>query len=316
MLFLAVSWFEPTKNYIATSNLPMQFTAAIEQFLAYARFEKKQSSHTLLALENDLSQFTQYLATHYEQSVLGEVSNIQIRSWLAQLMNEGIGARSVARKVSSLRSLYKFLSREGLVKVNPMLRIQAPKVEKRLPVFVEEKAMERLFEQAPEGTEAFQENLILLMYYSTGMRLTELIGLTVADADLYKMQLRVLGKRNKVRLIPMTRELAEGIQQWINMRQEFSPQSNHLFCLANGKPWYAKKIYTLVKSRLSEVTTVQKRSPHVLRHSYATHLLNNGADLNAIKELLGHASLSATQVYTHNSIERLKEVYKKKHPRA
>jgi integrase/recombinase XerC len=308
--------------YIAPSNLPMQVLEAIQQFLAYVKFEKKQSAHTLLALENDLGQFSTYLKTVYEQTLITQLSHLQIRSWLSQLMSEGVSARSISRKISSLRSFFKFLMREELILVNPMSKIQAPKVEKKLPVFVEEKAMKTLFdgtltkEDNADEAIGIQEDLILLVYYSTGMRLSELIQLKETDVDLYRMQVKVLGKRNKERIIPIPRELVASLESYLKEKSALGLANHYVFCLKNGEPWYPKKIYNLVKSKLSQVTTIQKRSPHVLRHTYATHLLNNGADLNAIKELLGHANLSATQVYTHNSIERLKQVYKNKHPRA
>lgn len=300
----------------------MEVKAAIQQFISYARFEKKQSAHTLLALENDLGQFETYLEEVYQLKLLEEASHIYIRSWLSQLMENGIGARSVARKVSSLRSFFRFMLREELLSQNPMTRIQAPKVEKKLPVFIEERVMKELFSadlvqtETLKEIEAIQDNLILLTYYTTGMRLSELIGLKESDVDFYRMQLKVLGKRNKERIIPITRELSEALEAFIAAKRVEGLAANFLFCLRSGEALYPKKIYTMVKARLSEVTTLQKRSPHVLRHTFATHMLNNGADLNAIKELLGHANLSATQVYTHNSIERLKQVYKNKHPRA
>jgi integrase/recombinase XerC len=300
----------------------MEVKAAIIKFLDYARFEKKQSAHTLLALENDLFQFQTYLEEVYPGTLLGDISHLFIRSWLSELMGQGISARSVARKVSSLRSFYRFMLREEAIVTNPMTRIQAPKVEKKLPVFIEERAMKELFATElgqPENKTAFetlQEHLILLTYYTTGMRLSELIGLKETDLDLFRMQLKVLGKRNKERIIPITRELCEVLGEFMALKRKEGIVASHLFCLLSGAPLYPKKIYLLVKERLSMVTTLQKRSPHVLRHTFATHMLNNGADLNTIKELLGHANLSATQVYTHNSIERLKQVYKNKHPRA
>ncbi len=300
----------------------MEVKAAIQQFTSYARFEKKQSAHTLLALENDLGQFESYLVEVYQLKLLEEVSHLYIRSWLVQLMENGIGARSVARKVSSLRAFYKFMLREELLSQNPMTRIQAPKIEKKLPVFLEERVMKELFAadlvqtETLKEIEVIQDDLILLTYYTTGMRLSELIGLKESDVDFFRMQVKVLGKRNKERIIPITRELSEALAAFIAAKRVEGLAANFLFCLRSGEALYPKKIYTMVKARLSEVTTLQKRSPHVLRHTFATHMLNNGADLNAIKELLGHANLSATQVYTHNSIERLKQVYKNKHPRA
>jgi len=300
----------------------MELRLAIQKFLDYSRFERKQSAHTLLALENDLGQFQTYILDVYQLILLKDISHLYIRSWLSQMMENGIGARSVARKVSSLRAFYKFMLSEELVPQNPMTRIQAPKVEKKLPVFIEERAMKELFAsesvqtETQNNIETWQDELVLLTYYTTGMRLSELIGLKESDVDFFRMQLKVLGKRNKERIIPITHELSEALQAFIAAKRVEGLAATHLFCLANGEALYPKKIYNMVKARLSEVTTLQKRSPHVLRHTFATHMLNNGADLNAIKELLGHANLSATQVYTHNSIERLKQVYKNKHPRA
>lgn len=296
----------------------MVLQEAIDQFLKYVQFEKKQSGHSILAYQTDLLQLQDYLRVSYQVNALHEFNHLQIRSWIAHLMSQGIGARSISRKISSLKSFYKFLLKQEWVNQNPMLKIQLPKVSKKLPVFVEEKAMEKMLDhkEEPEGFEAMRDYLILQMYYGTGMRQSELIGLKITDVDFYKTQVKVLGKRNKERIIPLTAEICALLNQYLEVRKQEGIQSESLFVNAQGKPLYPKLIYRLVHNRLSEFTTIQKRSPHVLRHTFATHMLNNGADLNAIKELLGHANLAATQVYTHNSIERLKEVYKNKHPRS
>jgi integrase/recombinase XerC len=296
----------------------MVLQEAVDHFLRYVQFEKKQSQHSYRAYQSDLQQFSDYLLVSYQVKDLEAFNHMQIRSWVAQLMSEGIVSRSISRKISTLKSFYKFLLKQDWVKINPMLKIQLPKVSKKLPVFVEEKAMENLldpslFEDTFEGK---RNELILQMYYGTGMRQAELIGLKCVDVDFYKKQVKVLGKRNKERIIPVTSELMVLTEHFLARRKELGIVSEFLFTNENGKALYPKLVYNLVHHYLSNVTTISKRSPHVLRHTYATHMLNNGADLNAIKELLGHANLAATQVYTHNSIERLKEVYKNKHPRS
>ncbi len=296
----------------------MVLQAAVNKFLEYLKYEKKQSSHTFLAYQTDLLQFQNYLLAVYQITDLNGFNHLQIRSWMAHMMSEGVTARSIARKLSSLKSFYKFLLKEELVQQSPLNKIQAPKISKQLPVFVEEKSMERLLNDIdfPETFEGQRDFLILQMYYGTGMRQAELTGLKLSMFDALKQQVKVLGKRNKERIIPITSELSLQIDSYIRLCRQEHIESEYLFCSTAGKPLSPRKVYDRVHKYLSMVSTIQKRSPHVLRHTYATHMLNNGADLNAIKELLGHANLSATQVYTHNSIERLKQVYKNKHPRA
>jgi integrase/recombinase XerC len=296
----------------------MRLQAAIDQFMQYSALEKKQSKHSCSAYASDLLQFSDYLATTYQITLITDFNHLQIRSWIASLMQDGIGARSISRKISTLKSLYKFMRKQEWVIDNPMVKIQLPKVSKKLPVFVEEKAIENLFgsDQFTDDFVGKRNKLILHVYYGTGMRLSELIHLKVKDIDMFKSQLKVLGKRNKERIIPISTELKNLLQDFMALRAENGYILPEVFCTEKGQIMYPKLVYNIVHQALSGVTTIQKRSPHVLRHTYATHLLNNGADLNAIKELLGHANLSATQVYTHNSIERLKEVYKNKHPRS
>jgi integrase/recombinase XerC len=296
----------------------MLLQEAIDHFLNFVQFEKKQSKHSSLAYRSDLHQFLDYLAVTCSVSEFAGFNHLQIRSWIAHLMNQGVLPRSISRKISTLKSFYKFLLKQEWVQTNPMQKIVLPKVSRKLPVFVEEKAMINLLDEArfSDGFDDKRNELILHMYYGTGMRQSELIGLKVKDVDLFKMQVKVMGKRSKERIIPITRELSQLAASYLELRKEQGIEAEVLFTNKLGKALYAKLVYRLVHQYLSEVTTIQKRSPHVLRHTYATHMLNNGADLNAIKELLGHANLSATQVYTHNSIERLKQVYKNKHPRS
>jgi integrase/recombinase XerC len=283
-------------------------------------FEKKQAKHTLINYKVDLTQFENYITQIYQITQIEQVTHYHIKSWLVHQINEGLKNRSVARKISTLKSFYNFLLREQLVTINPLNKVQAPKVEKRLPEFVEQNAMENLFdgniddEHFENTFEGLRDKLMVNLFYATGIRLSELQNIENPSIDFYKKQIKVLGKRNKERIIPLTNEVIELIKQYNNQKTANGFISNYLLLTNKGEPLYAKLIYITVKKYLSKITTLYKRSPHVLRHTYATHLLNQGADLNAIKELLGHSSLAATQVYTHNSIQQLKEVYKK-HPR-
>ena len=235
-------------------------------------------------------------------------------------MQNKITPRSINRKLSTLKTYFKFLKRRKEIQENPMLKVIAPKVGKRLPVVVKEVELENLFEKINfgEGYAAVRDEMVMEMLYSTGMRRSELINLTPNDLDFFNDQVKVLGKGNKERLIPFARPLADRLKNYLEIRKdEFElGATGSLFLTAKGKKMYPKLVYNLVKKYLSQITTVEQRSPHVLRHSFATHLSNNGADLNAIKELLGHSSLAATQVYTHNSIEKLKRVYQQAHPKA
>lgn len=269
---------------------------------------------------NDLLQFEKYLSGEYGVSEVQEADYLQIRSWFVNLMENGVTARSVNRKITTLKTFFKFLIKEGILKENPMLKIIAPKVAKRLPVYVEKNKMDLLYDKFDfgKGFVAVRNKLIVEIFYMTGMRLSELVNLQVDDIDLDANQIKVLGKRNKERLIPFPLSLRTRISEYMNLKNTLSVNCDHnfFFITEKGKKIYQKLVYRLINYYLSMVTTLDKRSPHILRHTFATHMLNNGADLNAIKELLGHANLSATQVYTHNSIEKLKKVYKQSHPKA
>ena len=289
----------------------------IQEFIDYLTFQKRFSVHSITAYKNDLETFWSYASTEgYSQ--ISEINHLIIRNWIVSLMESGIEARSVNRKISSLKSYYKYLIRESIVETNPMGKIISPKTAKKLPVFVEKKQMEDLFDRDCfaldfEGT---RNRIIMLLFYQTGMRLSELTGLLKADLDFSNCQLKVLGKRNKERIIPFTLSFKTELQHFLEaIPKDYAP-CIYLFASKQGKKLYPKQVYTIVNQALALVTTIQKKSPHVLRHTFATHMLNNGADLNAIKELLGHANLSATQVYTHNSIEKLKNVHKQAHPKA
>jgi integrase/recombinase XerC len=289
-----------------------------ERFIEYIQFEKRYSPHTVTAYSNDLTQFFEFLQSQYNILDIKEVNHPMIRSWLVALMEQKITPRSVNRKLTTLKSFYRFMIREGIVEENPMRKIISPKTSKRLPVFVESDKMELLLDRIEFGTDfsGRRDNLILEMFYSTGMRLSELVNLSESDIDFHNGNIKVLGKRNKERLIPFSKKLEGLIRDYIAIKEETFGQMADLFVTDTGKKVYPKLVYLIVKKYLGEVTTLVKKSPHILRHTFATHLLNNGAELNAVKELLGHANLSATQVYTHNTIEKLKTIYKQAHPKA
>ncbi|MBK7183769.1 MAG: tyrosine-type recombinase/integrase [Bacteroidetes bacterium] len=294
----------------------MNIDSCRDSFVEYLQFEKRFSPHTLVAYQTDLSQFIDYLEHTYEIKVIEEVNHSLIRSWIVDLMNHKISPRSVNRKITTLKTFYKFLLRQKIVVENPMLKIQSPKTSKRLPVFVEKEKMDTLLDNIEFGDDAtgLRNKLIIELFYATGMRLSELINLKESDVDLYANQVKVLGKRNKERIIPFAAELKNLIKKYMDSKPESS--LDLLFLSDKGKKMSEKFVYTSVKMYLSQVTTIDKKSPHVLRHTFATHMLNNGADLNAIKDLLGHANLSATQVYTHNTVEKLKNIHKQAHPKA
>jgi integrase/recombinase XerC len=291
---------------------------AISNFVDYLRFEKRFSEHTVLAYQNDLKQFTAFLSAEGESLVLNEIIAVQIRSWLVKLLEEGIEPRSVNRKITALKTFFKYALKNKWINTNPMLKVVSPKVAKKLPVYVAAERLDFLLDRAefPNDFDGRRDHLIIELLYGTGMRRAELLGLTVDDVDFRNKQLKVTGKRNKQRIIPLFDHLLEQIKDFLTAREEINYQhSDWLFLDSKGRALYPDKIYRIVRKYLSLISTQSKRSPHVLRHSFATEMLNKGADLKSIKEILGHANLSATQVYTHNSIEKLREVYKKAHPR-
>jgi len=291
----------------------------IISFDNYLRFEKRFSTHTSDAYLQDLKQFQIYLNTQYNINKIDEVDFQIIRSWSVSLLENNISPRSVNRKISALKSFYRFLLKNGIVLKNPMLKIISPKTSKKLPVYVEQEKMNSLFEeiQFEDSFKGIRDKAILELFYATGIRLSELCNIKISDINIYNSQIKVLGKRNKERIIPLTNNLKNVFSGYIDARSQVSNiQDDSLFITEKGKKIYQKLAYRIVNYYLSMVTTISKKSPHVLRHTFATHMLNNGAELNAIKEILGHANLSATQVYTHNTVEKLKKVYKQAHPRA
>lgn len=286
-------------------------------FLNYLRFQKRYSKHTIIAYKKDLEDFFLFLFNEFDFKETETISSVMVRSWLAKLKEENIASKSINRKVSSLKSFFKFLMKEGIVDATPMSIISSPKINKRLPVYVEEKDIKMLFEyvEFPENWNGNTEKLVLNCFYNTGMRVSELTQLKINQVDFSNSSIKVLGKGNKERIIPVQQKLLSDLKDYISKRP-VEAQGSNIFVSEKGKPLYARQVYNIVNKYLALVTTVQKKSPHILRHSFATHLTNNGADLNAVKELLGHSSLASTQVYTHNSIEKLKEVFRKAHPKA
>ncbi|MFM9051059.1 MAG: tyrosine-type recombinase/integrase, partial [Bacteroidota bacterium] len=285
---------------------------SVASFIQYIRFEKRFSVNTVTAYQNDLDQFLSYAKDVYGIDDPAEIQHGVVRSWIVQLMEQKISTRSINRKITSLKTFFKFLLRKKEIKGNPMLKVQAPKTSKRLPVFVDQNKMDLLFRDSDfgEGWIALRDKLLMELLYATGMRLSELIGIKDADIDPFQAQLKVLGKRNKERIIPFSDKMKPMLSEYVAARNREVSSPEAFFVTEKGKPLYPKLVYRIVTHRLGEVTTLEKRSPHILRHTFATHMLNNGADINSVKEILGHANLSATQVYTHNTIEKLKEVYK------
>jgi integrase/recombinase XerC len=289
-----------------------------EKFIQYIQFEKRFSTHTIKAYKTDLAQFYSYVNSLYQVFDTKEINHHIIRSWIVSLIENSINSRSVNRKLSTLKSYFKFLLKEGLIEQNPMHRIIPPKSSKRLPVFIESESMDLLLDEIDfgEGITALRDKLIIELFYITGIRLNELINIKISDINFAANTIKIFGKRNKERYVPLNIEIGIRMQEYLTLLKTEYPESIYLFLTNNGKKLYEKFVYRLVNSYLSKVTTTNKKSPHILRHTFATHMLNSGADLNAIKEILGHANLSATQVYTHNTIEKLKSVYNQAHPKA
>jgi len=292
-----------------------------EDFLQHIRYEKRLSHHTLTAYANDLAQFSAFLATECNIVQPERVDFRHIRSWVVSLVEAELDKSSVNRKIATLRAYYGFLLRRKVIDLDPTTKIQALKVTKKLPVYVEEKPMDMLLSDVefPNTFAGVRDKVVLELLYGTGIRLSELTGLKTVDVNLYDRTITVLGKRNKHRIIPLTQPLLELIQQYMKLKEEeFASQAdqNVLIVSDKGVAAYPVLIQRIVTRYLTLVTTLEKKSPHVLRHSFATHLLNRGADLNAIKDLLGHSSLAATQIYTHTSLEQLKKTYDQAHPKA
>jgi integrase/recombinase XerC len=287
----------------------------IKNFLDYLTIEKRYSVHTTVSYKNDLNQFNLYLSESYSGIEFQKVEMIHVRSYMVHLLESKLAKSTVARKVSSIKSLYKFMKKEQLISSSPIQLLETPKLDSRLPVFLKEEEVVNLFEEFKfeDSFSGKRDKMILYLFYQTGIRLSELIGLK--DVDVRNGELKVLGKRNKERIIPLSNNIQPLIDQYLNLKDELGFKKKYFFVTDNGNKLYEKFVYRKVNYYLSMVSSKQKKSPHILRHTFATHMLNNGADLNSIKEILGHENLSATQVYTHNTFQKLKSIHKQSHPR-
>jgi integrase/recombinase XerC len=291
-----------------------------ESFLQYLQIEKRYSPLTVRSYLNDLDQFEKYLISQELPVDPDALTSHDIRSWIVTLLENNYKPVSVHRKISSLRVFYRYLRKEGFTGADPVEKVVLPKIKKRLPVFVDESALDRLLDDTDFGSDfrGLRNRAIVELLYLTGMRRAELTGLRNQDVDLAEATVKVTGKRNKQRIIPVLRSFIPTLREYLKLRDEAFPGAVNgwFFVSDRGNKMYDKYVYNIVRNYLAMVTTIDKRSPHVLRHTFATHMLNHGADLNSIKEFLGHANLSATQIYTHNSFEKLRKIYKQAHPRA
>lgn len=297
-----------------TTFTPMGTT----RFLSYIKNEKRLSNNTLVAYENDLAQFQEFCFITFEETNLALVTQMMIRSWVANLVNSKLSAASVKRKISSLKAFYKYLMINEEILINPAQRIVLPKIPKRLPVFVDQKAMENLIDEKmfSDDFAGKRDRLLVTLLYETGIRRDEVINLVKRNVNFIQLEIKVLGKRNKERIIPVSKTMIERIEELNTYARSEGFVTDYILTTDKGEKMYPKFVYRKINHYLGAVTTINKKSPHILRHTFATHLLNNGAELNSVKELLGHASLAATQVYTHNTIEKLKDVHKKNHPKS
>jgi integrase/recombinase XerC len=293
---------------------------AIQHFLDYLKFQKRYSPHTLISYHNDLNSFYTFLLQQFGETPLPDIKTTFIRSWLAELKQQGMESKSINRKISTLKSFFKYQLRQQAITMSPMTAIISPKLNKRLPQFVDKNDIATLLEHVefPDTWEGKTDQLILQLFYNTGIRQAELVGLKETDISKSNSTIKVLGKGNKERIIPVSNQLMNKMQEYMADKKKMLKVADKIVLLvtAAGKKLYPRYAYNAVHKYLSLVTTIDKKSPHVLRHTFATHLMNSGADLNAVKELLGHSSLAATQIYTHNTIEKLKDIHKKAHPKA
>lgn len=287
----------------------------IEDFLQYLLKEKRYSKHTLTGYRGDIEELKKYSFRYFEEPI-EKVNHKIIRSWFAQLLEDGSKPRTIHRKASSLKSFFKYLLQKELLIVNPMVLVPLPKLDKQLPKFVDKCDLRKLLDDIPfeDSFEGVRDHLIIELFYQTGIRSSELINLKIENLDFSLNQIKVFGKRNKERLIPLTVQIIETIKKYLTYR--IKGIESNIFVTSKSKKLYPKLVYNIVNKNLAKVTTLSQKSPHVLRHSFATHMLDNGAELNSIKEILGHVNLTATQVYTHNSMEKIKSIYKQAHPRA
>ena len=288
----------------------------IEEFIRYLKFERRYSIHTQKAYNFDLNQFNDYLSMEYECTIIN-ANDVMVRSWMMFLIEGNCTKQSLNRKLSSIRQFYKYAFRNDILFVNPTLRVVSLKSDKKIPSFISDSEMSLLLERInfPESYEGRRDKAILQMFYNTGMRLSELIALKIDDVNFSQKYVKVFGKRAKDRIIPLLDSHLIDLQVYLDLRLIDFKGIDNLFLTTSGEILYPKLVYRMVNSYLSKVTGVKQKSPHILRHAFATHMLNDGADLNAVKDILGHVSLTSTQIYTHNTAEQLKKVYKQAHPR-
>ena len=302
-------------NLVATPG----FIDMTNSFFKYLQYEKRYSQHTITSYQNDLDQLSKFLKSNYPETPLEEVNHAILRDWVISLSEKGLAASSINRKIVTLRSYYKFLIKNGIIIKNPVVKLSGLKPKKRLPQFVRENDMTMALDHVEFERDFvnIRDFLVVELLYGTGIRLSELINLKTSDISTRSNSLKVFGKRRKERLVPITQSLTALISEYLNFRnEEFKGNSSDYLIVTNrGEKSYPMMINRIVKKYLAE-TSVDKKSPHILRHTYATHLLEKGADLNAVKDLLGHQSLAATQVYTHNSLGKLKKVFDQAHPKA
>jgi len=314
--------FQRILFYTFETKVFLFYLGVKERFLKYLEYEKRYSNNTIKAYQSDLEQFAEFLNSTSQVHKIEDADHFQIRTWLASLVDQGITARSVNRKLSSLKTYIRFLLRENAIPTDPLIKVISPKPSKMLPSFIKEKEMDQLFDffGDADGFLSLRNKLIIETFYLTGVRLSELVNLRIDDINLRGMEIKVIGKRNKERIIPISGQLSHSINSYLPLREcvmsENNESNSYLLITQKGKQTYPKLVYRVVTKNLSYVSTNSKKNPHTLRHSFATLLLNHGADLNVIKEILGHSNLSATQIYTHNTIEKLKQNYKQAHPRA
>ena len=294
--------------------------AIIQPFLDYLKFQKRYAQNTQLSYQNDLTAFFDFMETGFSVQAITEVKPAFIRTWLASLKEQDLESKSINRKISALKSFFKFQLKQGIISISPMTTIPSLKVSKRLPQYVAQKDIQTLFEhmEFPDDWDGKTHRLLLQIFYNTGMRKDELVNLKEAQVDDSHGSLKVTGKGSKERIIPVSNELMGEMKAYMQLKRSSFEAVDEMYVLVNakGRKLNPRSVYSVVNKYLTAVTTIEKRSPHVLRHTFATHLMNNGADLNAVKELLGHSSLAATQIYTHNTIEKLKDIHKKAHPKA
>ncbi len=291
----------------------------IASYLDYVKFQKRYSQHTVISYQTDLTAFYDYLDDQFDISALTDINTVMIRSWLASLKETGNVSRTINRKISTLRSYFRYQLKLEKISSNPTVFLKALKVNRRLPSFLGHSEVDTLFRYVdfPDNWEGKTERLLLTILYNTGLRLSELINLKISDVDRGNSTLRVLGKGQKERIVPISSKLIRDIMLYEEEKTKLSiSKPAVLLCNIKGTKLYPKLVYRAVKKYLGMVTTTEKKSPHVLRHTFATHLTNNGAGINAVKDLLGHASLASTQVYTHNSIEKLKDIHRLAHPKS